>query len=56
MVEQLEKNAASFFQEEHASNNPTRQKGIANISNIDISIYFPNTIEEFEALIEELEN
>ena len=56
MVKQLEKNAASFFKKEHASNIPTGPKGIASINNIDVSIYFPNAIEEFEALIEESKN
>ena len=54
MVEQLEKNATSFLQEEHASNNLTRQE--ANIGNVDVPIHFPNVIKEFQALIEELNN
>ena len=54
MVEQLEKNATSFLQEEHSSNSPTGQK--ADIGNINVPILFANTIGDFHAVIEELKN
>ena len=54
MVEQSEKNASSFLQEEHSSGNPTRQE--ANIGNINVPIHFANTTGDFHAVIEELKN
>ena len=45
MVEQLEKNATNFLQEECASDNPIGQE--ADIGNVDVSIHFPNAIEKF---------
>ena len=56
MVEQLEKNAASLLQEEHTSDNPIGQEGTTCIGNADVTIHFPNVIEEFQALIEEMRN
>ena len=56
MVEQLEENATSFLQEQHASYSLTRQEGSACIGNVDAPIHFPNAIREFQALIEELKN
>ena len=47
MVEQFEENAASFLQEEHVSDNQTRQERTTNIGNVDVPIHFPNAIEEF---------
>ena len=54
MVEQLKKNKINFLQEEYASDSPTRQE--ADIGNVDAPIHFPNVIEKFQALIEELKN
>ena len=54
IVEQLEKNLASFLQEEHASDSPNRQEAV--IGNVDVPIHFPNAIDEFQVLIEELKN
>ena len=56
MVEQLEENATSFLQEQHASYSLTRQEGSACIGNVDAPIHFPNAIREFQALIEELKS
>ena len=56
MVEQLEKNATSFLQEEHGSDIPIGQEGTTSICNVDVPINFPNDIEEFKALIGEMKN
>ena len=41
-----------FTQEEYALDNPVGQE--AGIGNVDVPIHFPNSIEQFQALIEEL--
>ena len=51
MVEQLKINATNFLKE-YASDNPIEQG--ASIGNVDVSIHFPNAIEKFQALIEEI--
>ena len=56
MVEQLKKNATNLMQEEHTSNNRTRQEGTTSIGNADVPIHFLNSIEEFQALINEMRN
>ena len=45
MVEQLEKNATSFLQDEHSSDSLTGQE--ASIGNVDVPIHFPNATEDF---------
>ena len=40
VVEQLERNAKSFLQEEHASDNLIGQE--TSIGNVDVSTHFPN--------------
>ena len=42
MVEQLEKKATYFLQEEDTSNNPIGQE--VDIGNMDVPIHFPNHI------------
>ena len=54
MVEQLERNAVNFLQEEYASDSPIEQE--VGIGNVDVPINFPNAIKQFQALIEELKN
>ena len=56
MVEKLEKNIVSFHREAHALDNPTGQKGIVGIGNVDVPIHFPNITVEFQDLIEEMKN
>ena len=56
MVEQLEKNTTSFLQEEHASDSSIGQEGTPSMGNVNVLIHFPNVIEEFQSLIEELKN
>ena len=47
MIEQLEKNAASFHQEERASDSLIGQEGTTFIGNVNVTFDFPNVIEEF---------
>ena len=56
MVEQLDKNTRSLLQEEHTSESSIGQGGETCIGNADVPIHFPNAIEEFQALIEEIRN
>ena len=56
MIEQLEKNAANFLQEEHASDSLIGQEGKTCIGNVDVPIHFLNAIKDFQALIKELMN
>ena len=53
MMEQLERNATNFLQEEYALDNPIGQK--ASIGNVDEPIHVPNFVE-FQVLIDELKN
>ena len=51
MVEQLEKNAANFLQEEYASNSPIEQE--EGIGNVDVDTHVLNVVE-FQVLINKL--
>ena len=52
-MEQLERNAANFLQEEYASNRSIGQE--ADIGNIDVPTQVPNVVE-FQVLIDKLKN
>ena len=53
MVEQLERNATNFHQEEYALDNPIGLE--ASISNVDVDTDVPNVVE-FQVWIGELKN